>query len=115
MMKQAGIRSGLIGAGAALALLAGCGSSDEKEIEEMTAQEIFNTAEFELEERSDPEDAAEYFAEVERLYPYSELAKRALIMQAFSHHQAKDYENSRAAAQRYIDFYPADQDAAYAQ
>ena len=114
-MKQAGIRSGLIGAGAALALLAGCGSSDEKEIEEMTAQEIFNTAEFELEERSDPEDAAEYFAEVERLYPYSELAKRALIMQAFSHHQAKDYENSRAAAQRYIDFYPADEDAAYAQ
>jgi outer membrane protein assembly factor BamD len=36
-------------------------------------------------------------------------------MQAFAHHQNKDYENSRSAAQRYIDFYPTDEDAAYAQ
>jgi len=52
---------------------------------------------------------------VERLYPYSEWAKRALIMQAFAFHSDRDYENSRAAAQRYIDFYPAEEDAAYAQ
>ena len=36
-------------------------------------------------------------------------------MQAYAHHQAKDYENSRSAAQRYVDFYPTDEDAAYAQ
>ena len=36
-------------------------------------------------------------------------------MQAFAYHKARDYENSRAAAQRFIDFYPADEDAAYAQ
>ena len=36
-------------------------------------------------------------------------------MQAFSYHSGRDYPNSRAAAQRYIDFYPADKDAAYAQ
>jgi len=36
-------------------------------------------------------------------------------MQAYAHHQNKDYENSRSAAQRYIDFYPTDEDAAYAQ
>ena len=36
-------------------------------------------------------------------------------MQAYSFHKAKSYEESRAAAQRYIDFYPADDDAAYAQ
>ena len=52
---------------------------------------------------------------VERLYPYSEWAKRALIMQAFSYHRDKDYENSRGAAQRFIDVYPTDDDAAYAQ
>ena len=36
-------------------------------------------------------------------------------MQAFSHHSDRNYTESRASAQRYIDFYPADEDAAYAQ
>ncbi|KNG95164.1 outer membrane protein assembly factor BamD [Pseudaestuariivita atlantica] len=83
-------------------------------IEAFTAQQIFERGEFEN-ERGKHEEAAFYFSEIERLYPYSELAKRALIMQAFSFHQDKDYEASRSAAQRYIDFYPADEDAAYAQ
>ncbi|SIS68332.1 Beta-barrel assembly machine subunit BamD [Roseivivax lentus] len=83
-------------------------------LENFTAQQIFERGEFEL-DRGRPEDAAEFFAEVERLYPYSEFAKRALIMQAFAYHQDRDYENSRSAAQRYIDFYPLDDDAAYAQ
>jgi outer membrane protein assembly factor BamD len=38
-----------------------------------------------------------------------------LIMQAFSFHKATDYPNSRSSAQRYIEFYPAAEDAAYAQ
>ncbi len=83
-------------------------------LEAFTAQQIFERGEYEL-STSDPEDAAFYFGEVERLYPYSDLAKRALIMQAYAYHQDKDYENARGAAQRYIDFYPADDDAAYAQ
>ncbi len=37
-------------------------------------------------------------------------------MQAFAYHRDRDYENSAAsAAQRFIDFYPDDDDAAYAQ
>jgi outer membrane protein assembly factor BamD len=52
---------------------------------------------------------------VERLYPYSEWAKRALIMQAFAYHKAKKYEEARVAAQRYLDNYPTDEDAPYAQ
>ncbi|MCE0505366.1 outer membrane protein assembly factor BamD [Roseivivax sp. GX 12232] len=83
-------------------------------LENFSADQIFERGEFEL-DRNRPDDAATYFAEVERLYPYSDLAKRALIMQAFAFHQDRDYENSRSAAQRYIDFYPLDDDAAYAQ
>ena len=97
--------------------LAGCTSlfvSQETPLEELSAEEIYNRAELELED-NDPDEAAVLFGEVERLYPYSEWAKRALIMQAFSYHQDRDYENSRASAQRFIDFYPADEDAAYAQ
>ncbi|MGV6812857.1 MAG: outer membrane protein assembly factor BamD [Brevirhabdus sp.] len=81
--------------------------------ETFTAEQLFTQAEYEM-EIGKPDDAAETFGEVERLYPYSELAKRALIMQAFAYHKDHDYENSRATAQRYVDFYPADEDAAYA-
>ncbi|APX90570.1 outer membrane protein assembly factor BamD [Brevirhabdus pacifica] len=106
--------------------LAGCGDSGglglgdlfatapEASDEALTPEALFEKAEFQL-SSSEPDRAATTFAEVERLYPYSELAKRAIIMQAFAYHQDKDYENSRASAQRYIEFYPADEDAAYAQ
>ncbi len=110
---RAGIASSLI----ALGLLAGCGTFDSRSegaLEAYSAQEIFERGEYEL-SRGQADDAAFYFGEIERLYPYSEWAKRALIMQAFSYHRDRDYPNSRAAAQRYIDFYPADEDAAYAQ
>ncbi|MCI5095141.1 MAG: outer membrane protein assembly factor BamD [Rhodobacteraceae bacterium] len=101
------------------AALAGCsgGSSNVDRsiaLEQYTAEQIFERGEFEL-SRSQTEEAAFYFSEIERLYPYSSWAKRALIMQAYAFHAGSDYENSRAAAQRFIDFYPTDEDAAYAQ
>ena len=89
-------------------------ASRDQPLETFSAEEIYRRGESEL-AREDYDDAAQLFGEVERLYPYSEWAKRALIMQAFAFHRDRDYENSRAAAQRYIDFFPADEDAAYAQ
>ncbi len=101
---------------AALAILAGCaGGNREVPLENLTPEQIYLRAEAELEANNNPEDAATLFAEVERLYPYSDWARRALIMQAFANHRAKAYEEARTAAQRYIDFYPADENAAYAQ
>ncbi|MHA7849890.1 outer membrane protein assembly factor BamD [Roseovarius sp.] len=112
-------RATLVGAIVVGLGLAGCSENSrvergEVDFENFTAEQIFERAEYDL-SRNDPDLAAEVFGEVERLYPYSEWAKRALIMQAFSYHQAEDYENSRASAQRFIDFYPTDEDAAYAQ
>ena len=100
-----------------VATLTACNSFDPKvegALEQFSAEEIYQRGEYEL-ERGRESDAAFYFGEIERLYPYSEWAKRALIMQAFAYHRDKDYENSRAAAQRFLNFYPADGDAAYAQ
>ncbi|MEM6500020.1 MAG: outer membrane protein assembly factor BamD, partial [Pseudomonadota bacterium] len=100
--------------------LSGCNSLDARvergdlDYENFTAEQIYGRAEYDL-ARGNPDVAASVFAEVERLYPYSEWAKRAVIMQAFAYHRDQDYENSRAAAQRYLDVYPADGDAAYAQ
>lgn len=114
LMIRPRTRTGVLAAFLAVAVLAACSRGQEVNIEDQSAEEIFNRAEYQLEVgRAD--DAAVFFGEVERLYPYSELAKRALIMQAFAYRRDKDYENSRASAQRYIDFYPADEDAAYAQ
>jgi outer membrane protein assembly factor BamD len=96
-------------------LVAGCGGRAQKEpIEAKTAEEIFKLGELELETGKRPKDALVYFQEVERLYPYTEYAKRALIMQAFTHHKAKEYPEARDAAQRFLDFYPGDEDAPYA-
>ena len=100
-----------------LAFLAACSNFDpraEGALEQYTAEEIFQRGELEL-QKTRNSDAAFYFGEIERLYPYSEWAKRALIMQAFAHHKYREYPESRAAAQRYLDFYPAEEDAAYAQ
>jgi outer membrane protein assembly factor BamD len=86
----------------------------EAPLESFTADEIYKRGEAEL-ANGDVDDAVRLFGEVERLYPYSEWAKRALIMQAFAYHADREYEQSRAAAQRFLDFYPADEDTPYAQ
>ncbi|ASM72739.1 MULTISPECIES: outer membrane protein assembly factor BamD [Roseobacteraceae] len=125
-MTSGGTRTGVVCALVLATALSACGngsdrpttggifSQEEIPLETYSAQQIFERGEYEL-ERKKPDQAAFYFAEIERLYPYSEWAKRALIMQAFSYHRDKDYENSRSASQRFIDFYPDDDDAAYAQ
>ncbi len=114
-----GIAGRLIGLSVAGLVLTGCGgggffASRDVPLENQDAETIYQRAEFEL-ESDDPEQAAEYFGEVERLYPYSEWGRRALVMQAMAYHRDGDYESARGAAQRYLDFYPAGEDAAYAQ
>ncbi len=126
-MTSARPRKRIIVAVLAVAALSACGGTQntgrftknffnpqEIPLETYSAEQIFERGEFELNRRQ-PEEAAFYFAEIERLYPYSEWAKRALIMQAFAYHQDQDYPNSRSAAQRFIDFFPDDDDAVYAQ
>ncbi|MDF1854375.1 outer membrane protein assembly factor BamD [Pseudooceanicola sp.] len=101
-----------------IAFLSACGGGQKKAtelpLEDYTAEQIFGRGEYELNRRR-YEDASGFFGEVERLYPYSNWAKRALIMNAYSQHKGQNYEESRAAAQRFLDVYPADEDAAYAQ
>ena len=86
----------------------GIGVSEDK-----AAEEIFNSGERDLIRRR-YNDAAEKFKEVERLYPYSDWAKRALIMQVYSFHKDKEYENVVSAANRFIEFHPKDTDIPYA-
>jgi outer membrane protein assembly factor BamD len=109
-------------AGLALVMaVSGCGEGGffgnrvaEVPLEQQDAATIFQRGEAEL-EAGNFEEAAALYIEVERLHPYSEWASRGVIMATFAYHAAEDYENTRIAAQRYLDFYPAEEDAAYAQ
>ncbi len=109
--------AGILGTMLIVAVLSGCGGGAPKEapLDTLSAQQIFERGEFTLEGEQDPEGAIRYFTEVERLYPYSDWARRALIMQAFTYHQNREYEDARASAQRFLDTYPGDEDAAYAK
>ena len=101
----------------AVGLLFGCSNTanvGSDDIENYSAIQIYDRAEYEM-ARSKPIDAIAFFSDVERLYPYSEWAKRSVIMQAFANHKAKQYKEARDAAERYIEYYPADEDSAYAQ
>lgn len=112
---RAGLFNGLkVASVFSLAVLAACGNqAPVRDLEGYSAEDIFNRAEYEITTK-DFDTAAHYFGEIERLYPYSSWAKRALIMEAFSYHRGRDYAQARLAAQRFIDFYPADADSAYA-
>ncbi len=115
---QSGKALRMLGMVVLVAFLAACSQKKQNEtaaLDSLTAEQLYKRGELALQVRKGKnEDALADFEAVERLYPYSEWAKRALIMQAFTQHKNKKYEEARIAAQRYLDFYPGDEDAAYA-
>ena len=98
-------------------VLAGCSAAPKAAsapLDAYSAEEIYKAGELVLNGKK-PKDALHYFQEVQRLYPYTEWAKRALIMEAYTDHKSGKYEDARLSAQRYLDLYPGSEDSAYAQ
>lgn len=117
--RNSGLFNRALTIGIAFALLAGVAacsgtSRPDESLEGFTAEQIFRRGEFLLEtsRRSDP--ALRHFREVERLYPATDWARRAIVMQAYALHRGRQYEEARAVARRFLDNYPSDQDAAWA-
>jgi outer membrane protein assembly factor BamD len=52
---------------------------------------------------------------VDRQHPYSDLARKSLLMSAYAYYQANDYDSCIGAATRYVTLHPGSPDAAYAQ
>src|SRR6185295_3032478 len=65
--------------------------------------------------KHDYKQAAKRFEEVDRQHPYSEWARKALLMSAYAHYEGTSYEESVTAAKRYVTLHPGSPDAAYAQ
>jgi len=58
--------------------------------------------------------ATKKFAEVERQYPYSSWATKAILMQAYTAYRRGGYDDAITAANRFITLHPGHKDAAYA-
>src|SRR5690606_30988022 len=58
-------------------------------------------------------EAAKKFEAVDRQHPYSEPARKALLMSAFTNYRSAKYEEAITAGQRYVSLYPTSEDAAY--
>lgn len=80
---------------------------------ERPVEQLYNEARDLMGRRNFPE-AVKAFEEVDRQHPYSEWARRSLLMSAYAHYMQNRYEDSVAAAQRFIALYPGNENAAYA-
>ncbi len=94
--------------------LVACSGDDNEGYESWTPEQIYREAESQA-ESGEYADAAETFEEIERLYPYSEWARRGTIMAAYYYGRDENFEESRSAGRRFLASYPGDENAAYAQ
>lgn len=88
---------------------------DDTGIPDQPADKLYNEGLYLLNEKSDPKNAAKKFDEVDRQQPYSEWARRSLVMSAYAYYKAGNYDDAITAAQRYVTLHPGSPDAAYAQ
>jgi outer membrane protein assembly factor BamD len=79
------------------------------------ADKLYNEGLYYLNSEHDAKKAVEKFEEVDRQHPYSEWARKALLMSAYANYEAGNYEESITAAKRYITLHPGSPDAAYAE
>lgn len=104
----------------ALALLAGglaaCGGNRAREavqfVDEPVAQ-LYNRGAQMLDQRRWA-DALAAFEEVERQHPYSSWARRSMLMEAYAHYQANQYDDAIENAQRFLSLHPGNESAPYA-
>ncbi len=112
--------AGALARGCALALVAAalgaCSLFDKDQIvPDEPADKLYNEGLYLLNQKKDPKDAAKKFEEVDRQHPYSEWARKSLIMTAYAYYQAGQYDECINSARRYITLHPGSPDAAYAQ
>lgn len=96
--------------------LSACSSDEESQLafEDEPVGKLYNEA-LNLLGDGNYSDAAAKFEDVERQHPYSEWARKAIVMSAFAYYQSRNYDEAIQAAKRYITLNPSGSDAAYAQ
>ncbi len=61
------------------------------------------------------DEAGKKFAAIDRQHPYSEYARKSMVMGAFTNYRQGNYDDAISAAKRYLKLYPSTEDAPYAE
>src|SRR6201996_5966814 len=103
--------------------LSGCGTGalwdkftakDDTFVDE-PADKLYNEGLFLMNQRKDNKAATKKFEEVDRQHPYSDWARKSLLMSAYAYYNQGDFDSCIGAATRYVTLHPGSPDAAYAQ
>ena len=104
-----------------LAGVGGCSSigdffgADKELLADEPADRLYNEGIYLLNEKHDYKAAAKKFEEVDRQHPYSEWARKSLLMNAYANYSVGAYDEAINSAKRYLSLHPGSADAAYAQ
>ena len=90
------------------------GGKDDRVLDD-PADKLYNEGLFLLNQKRDYKAAAKRFEEVDRQHPYSEWARKALLMSAFAYYESREYDDAINSAKRYVTLHPGSPDASYAQ
>ncbi len=119
-LVKTSMRSLLVAAGVgSMIVLGGCQGRDADidinalAYEAEPADELYNQALANIEAGKLPE-AARKFEAIDRQHPYSEYARKAMVMNSFANYRMGRYPESINMASRYISLYPNSEDTAYA-
>ena len=97
------------------AALVGCSSKDPLEpFVEIPAEQSYNAGIAYL-QQGDYKKATEKFEEVDQQHPYSEWARKSLIMTTYTNYTRGNFTEAITQGKRYLTLYPGSEDAAYAQ
>jgi len=99
-------------------LLGGCmglGAKKETELTEAEPPDLLYNEGLALLNAGDATDASKKFEEINKQHPYSDYARRSLMMSAYLNFKRARYQESINDAKRYVTLHPASPDAAYAQ
>jgi len=102
----------------AASLVSGCGSwfGKKKDADgDPAAPDVIYGRADALLDRQSYEDAAKQYEEVDVNHPYSQEARRAIVMSAFAYYKAGKYDDAVSAADRYLTLHPGTPESDLAQ
>ncbi len=106
----------VLGVVLAAVVLGGCSLFDKDlPLSDDPPDRLYNEGLYLLNSKHDFKAAAKKFEEVDRQHPYSEWARKSLIMSAYAYYESQQYDEAITSAKRYVTLHPGSPDAAYAQ
>lgn len=102
-----------------LVAVSACSKTDDKNadfaVDEIIAPDtLYNQALANL-DAGDLKESQKRLDDIDRQHPYSEYSRRSLILNTFINYRKGAYAEAANAGKRFLQLYPGDKDAAYAQ